>query len=750
MKKFASVFNWFQVYVVLIGIVCVPGIALALEPIATIGQPLPIQHSFLDNNTILRVVPTHIQVVDADTGDVIDEFGNLGYLCGVVFSPNSAHLAIQAANRPNTVEIWDANTREKISEWEIDDEFDIAAFSPTQPLLATLIDRQIHLWNWLTGEHVGSTIDNLNGHAVAFAPDGEHFILASTEPDIGVWHVDTRERVVRFRGHTGTWFGGTAISPDGNHIALFQRNAPNIYVWNVQSQALIWHAESGIDRIEEITFSPDSQHLYVATSGRRLSQSGFNPWEGWDDKVRVWDVKSGQQIDTISTEFHGLDAITLSPDGKTVLMEYKDVVVLWDIEEKKPIQVWKDFVGESLRSSVELSPDGKTVVAISRQFIKTWDVASEQMQLSISADGYRFEDMAISPGSKRLAVIKDPWVEIRDMQTGEVEAQIYPEAVWFIRDITFSSTGRWLTVAGGRELAIYDLNNLDNPQILPHDVVPDIIPGYDQFTFSENDAYLAASVWSNSTPERSYWIYLWKREGETFVFQYAWETPESESALAFTTSHEGSTVLAAPGREETQIWKLLPDSPQFLTTLDVGRHVQFSPDGRYLYGSAQIWDWQTSRLIKNTSYPRFDDINQDGSIILSYKTLGQVQVFDVKHTLSLLPYAVEPKDKKIVTLGEIKRNQLLQNFPNPFNPETWIPFQLADKSNVTIQIYTPTGNLVRTLSLGVMSAGTYTSQSKAIHWDGRNNRGEFVSSGIYLYIINAGGFSATRKMLIMK
>ena len=60
------------------------------------------------------------------------------------------------------------------------------------------------------------------------------------------------------------------------------------------------------------------------------------------------------------------------------------------------------------------------------------------------------------------------------------------------------------------------------------------------------------------------------------------------------------------------------------------------------------------------------------------------------------------------------------------------------------------GNLVRTLSLGVMAAGNYTSQSKAIHWDGRNNRGEPVSSGIYLYTINAGEFSATRKMLIMK
>ena len=69
---------------------------------------------------------------------------------------------------------------------------------------------------------------------------------------------------------------------------------------------------------------------------------------------------------------------------------------------------------------------------------------------------------------------------------------------------------------------------------------------------------------------------------------------------------------------------------------------------------------------------------------------------------------VEPKGKKLVTLGQIKRNELLQNFPNPFNPETWIPFRLADEAEVTIHIHTSTGKLVRSLSLGKMAAGDYT------------------------------------------
>ena len=114
------------------------------------------------------------------------------------------------------------------------------------------------------------------------------------------------------------------------------------------------------------------------------------------------------------------------------------------------------------------------------------------------------------------------------------------------------------------------------------------------------------------------------------------------------------------------------------------------------------------------------------------------------------PMNVEPKDKKLVSLGQIKRNELLQNFPNPFNPETWIPFRLADDTDVTIRICSLTGKLVKFIFMGEMAAGDYTSQSEAVHWNGSNDKGESVSSGVYFYTISAGDFSATRKMLIRK
>jgi len=97
-----------------------------------------------------------------------------------------------------------------------------------------------------------------------------------------------------------------------------------------------------------------------------------------------------------------------------------------------------------------------------------------------------------------------------------------------------------------------------------------------------------------------------------------------------------------------------------------------------------------------------------------------------------------------------KETQLLANYPNPFNPETWIPFRLADDADVKIQIYDVSGRLVRTLDLGYRSAGFYVDRSAAAYWDGCNNTGERVASGLYLYRLTAGDFSSMRRMVILK
>ena len=97
-----------------------------------------------------------------------------------------------------------------------------------------------------------------------------------------------------------------------------------------------------------------------------------------------------------------------------------------------------------------------------------------------------------------------------------------------------------------------------------------------------------------------------------------------------------------------------------------------------------------------------------------------------------------------------RETELLANYPNPFNPETWIPYRLAEDANVTLTIYGSSGQVVRTLDVGHRIASAYESRSKAVYWDGRNDVGEQVASGIYFYTLTAGDFSATRRMVILK
>ena len=106
--------------------------------------------------------------------------------------------------------------------------------------------------------------------------------------------------------------------------------------------------------------------------------------------------------------------------------------------------------------------------------------------------------------------------------------------------------------------------------------------------------------------------------------------------------------------------------------------------------------------------------------------------------------------EQLLALFVPEETALLHNYPNPFNPETWIPYQLSEPANITIRIYAANGTLVRTLALGYQSAGIYQYRSRAAYWDGKNEVGESVASGIYFYSLTAGDFTATRKMLIMK
>ena len=147
---------------------------------------------------------------------------------------------------------------------------------------------------------------------------------------------------------------------------------------------------------------------------------------------------------------------------------------------------------------------------------------------------------------------------------------------------------------------------------------------------------------------------------------------------------------------------------------------------------------QPTHLTETLFIVEFDVLNAEGKeslIILDYVELS--------NSLS-----IDKTDGLIKVLPSASR--LLQNYPNPFNPETWIPYNLSTDSDVEISIYDVSSAIVRRFNLSNQPAGSYLSRSKALYWDGRNDRGESVSSGVYFYVMKAGDCTATKKMVIVE
>ncbi len=142
-----------------------------------------------------------------------------------------------------------------------------------------------------------------------------------------------------------------------------------------------------------------------------------------------------------------------------------------------------------------------------------------------------------------------------------------------------------------------------------------------------------------------------------------------------------------------------------------------------------------------------------------HATQGHDNASAVQHAINILKQAHDgspawqhaiAKLEQLLDTFMPEKSRLLANYPNPFNPETWIPYQLAAAADVTLTIWTAEGQLVRTLVIGHKSAGIYQNKSRAVSWDGKNDLGEPVASGLYFYTLTAGNFTASRKMLIRK
>ena len=269
-------------------------------------------------------------------------------------------------------------------------------------------------------------------------------------------------------------------------------------------------------------------------------------------------------------------------------------------------------------------------------------------------------------------------------------------------------------------------------------------PGVDQVLLTKHDAGDQRARWS---PDGAKILFESDRDGdwEIFVMDAAGENLKqltdndetdrnaewSRSSIVFESKRDGDWEIYGMG---------LDGNNQTNLTNDPGKDANplLSPNGEKVLFE--------SRRDKNTELYLVD---ADGGAVKNLTNNPEKDYFGRWNPVYFLR-PVEPQDKYFTTLGNIKRTGLMQNFPNPFNPETWIPYHLAEAATVTVRIYNVKGELIRSIDVGKQAVGAYTSRQRAAYWDGTDDTGQSVASGVYFYQLLAEDFSETRRMVVMK
>ena len=613
------------------------------------------------------------------------------------------------------------------------------SFSPDGTRLASAAeDRTIRLWEVSTGRNL-TTLEGHGGavRSVAFAPDGASLASGADDHAIRLWDVSTGRSIATLAGHKGA-VRSVSFSPDGASLVSGSEDE-TVRLWDVAARAQTGALEGHASWVRS-----------VASAGT------------WDGKVNLWDLASGSAA-VLDGHTRSVRAVSFSPDGTMLASGLSSgLIELWDILTASRLAVLAGHAQEV--RAVSFSPDGATLASGSYdQSIKLWDVATGTHRANLEGHADRVTSVIfLEDGATLASGSFDQTVQLWDLGTRTSTATLEGHA-GRVRSVSLSTDGK--TLASGSDdgtIKLWDAATETAAATLQgHQLgINSISSSSDGMTFASGAGDGLVFLWDMQRI-RSHPRSLTRLSGDGQ--QAVPGAPLAEPLVVSVRDQNGAAypgavvTFAVTGGDGTlSVESVTTDADgRAATTLTLGEPGTCTVE-------ATVADLEPVTFTASAkATPDFDDDGEVGFadfFLFAEHFGGSDPRFDLDGSGAVdfadfflfAEHFGQPARAKLVALareliGLPEGPGLQQNAPNPFNSGTVISWFQLQSGPARLEVFALTGQRVAVLHQGPQKAGLYR-----LRWDGRDERGRPLASGVYLYRLVTASGAQTRKLTLLR